>query len=1018
MGQFNNSFSEEIYNQSYRYLNETIEDTQSRVATDIASVEDNKEYWADKFKYLLKDFKFIPGGRILSNAGTGIAGTGLLNCHVSGFKGTSRDSMESIMDELKRQALILKSEGGYGFCADVMRPKGAFIAGIASESPGAAEMLKMWDTQSFVITKGSGKKSDNKKAKGKIRKGAQMVTMSCWHPDIESFITAKQTSGTLAHFNMSVLITDTFMDAVQNHKPWQLVFPDIEANKNLYNASWDGNLDQWIKLDGKVVVYNEYKDANELYDLIMTSTYNRNEPGVLFVDTINKLNPLYYAEHISATNPCVPAGTEILTDNGYVAIDTVIGKEVNVWNGSEFSKVTPKVTGQNQPLVKVVLSFGQELICTPSHKFVLKDGSRVEAQDLHYNDELIKVEYPIVTEVPKNPQMNFATKTLAIKQQKFLTQCGVETAIVHMKREQRYQLRYVSASEYNRVLVVDDLNKKAKEVYCFTEPNRHMGCFEGVVTSNCGEQPLPTFASCCLGSFNLAMYVNEEMTDFDYERLSNDIPLAIRFLDNVNSVTKLPLKEQEEEIQNKRRIGLGIMGYGSALMMMRVRYGSKKAIDITEKLMNTLTNEGYIASSMIANEKGSFKLFDVDKYLAGEYISKLQPRTKDFIKKYGLRNSHITTIAPTGTTGILANNVSGGLEPVFEPEYIRTSTCPVPPDGMTIPTIDWNQKTFVSDTNTWDWIKEGDVLMLSCIFDGKVYKIDSIRGLCVENRIEDFGVKKLKEANLWDSTADWAASSRQLSVDEHIAAMDVFSRHLCSSASKTINMPADYSYEDFKSTYLKMYKTGTIKGGTTYREGTMTAVLSSSTQKKKPTSSINKTIAPKRPDLLSCEIHEITSNGSKYVVLVGLLDETPYEVFAFRKDIINLSNKIKEGKLKKIKRTVDGVKVNQYDLIIEGLVTIENICQFYSDDAEDTITRLISTSLRHGADMSHIYTQLSKSKGTIVSFSKAISRALKRYTNEELTSKEGLVCPSCKSPKYRKDGGCSVCPDCGYSACS
>ena len=122
-------------------------------------------------KNLLYNFKFIPGGRILSNAGTGIEGTGLLNCHVSGFKGTSRDSMEGIMDELKRQALILKSEGGYGFCADTMRPRGAFIAGIASEAPGAVEMLKMWDTQSFVITKGSGKKSDNKKAKGKIRKG-------------------------------------------------------------------------------------------------------------------------------------------------------------------------------------------------------------------------------------------------------------------------------------------------------------------------------------------------------------------------------------------------------------------------------------------------------------------------------------------------------------------------------------------------------------------------------------------------------------------------------------------------------------------------------------------------------------------------------------------------------------------------------------------------------------------------------------------------------------------------------
>lgn len=168
--QFNNSFSEEIYEQSYRYLNETIEDSQFRVALATASCENDYEFWTDRFKELLNEFKFVPGGRILSNAGTGIKGTGLLNCHVSGFKGENRDSMESIMDELKRQALILKSEGGYGFCADVMRPKGAFISGIASESPGSVEMLKMWDTQSFVITKGSGKKSENKKAKGKIRR--------------------------------------------------------------------------------------------------------------------------------------------------------------------------------------------------------------------------------------------------------------------------------------------------------------------------------------------------------------------------------------------------------------------------------------------------------------------------------------------------------------------------------------------------------------------------------------------------------------------------------------------------------------------------------------------------------------------------------------------------------------------------------------------------------------------------------------------------------------------------------
>ena len=131
---------------------------------------------------MLEDFKFVPGGRILSNAGLGLKGTSLINCFVGGFSGEDQDSMEGIMHALRDQALILKSEGGYGFCADVMRPRGGYISGIANESPGAVKMLDMWDTQSTVITAGSGKKS--KKGKVKIRKGAQMVTMSVWHPDI------------------------------------------------------------------------------------------------------------------------------------------------------------------------------------------------------------------------------------------------------------------------------------------------------------------------------------------------------------------------------------------------------------------------------------------------------------------------------------------------------------------------------------------------------------------------------------------------------------------------------------------------------------------------------------------------------------------------------------------------------------------------------------------------------------------------------------------------------------------
>lgn|SRR5574344_686931 len=182
---FTNSFSEEIYEQTYKFGDENIDDTLKRVAKNIASVEKDSNKWCDEFYDMLTDFKFVPGGRILSNAGTMLDGTSYVNCFVSGFEGEDQDSMGSIMDELKRQALILKSEGGYGICISTLRPKGAFIKGIGSDSPGAVKMLEMWDTQSSVITSGSGKQITHKNSKGKIRKGAMMVTMSCFSDTTE-----------------------------------------------------------------------------------------------------------------------------------------------------------------------------------------------------------------------------------------------------------------------------------------------------------------------------------------------------------------------------------------------------------------------------------------------------------------------------------------------------------------------------------------------------------------------------------------------------------------------------------------------------------------------------------------------------------------------------------------------------------------------------------------------------------------------------------------------------------------
>lgn len=827
---FVDDFSKEIYEQTYRYGEEDINGTQLRVAKDLASIEKDTNHWTQEFLWALEDFKFVPGGRITSNAGTGLKGTTYINCFVDGFMGEDQDSMEGILDALRRQALILKSEGGYGFCADVMRPRGAFIGGIGNESPGSVRMLDMWDTQSAVITEGSGNKTKKKKAKVKIRKGAQMVTQSVWHPDIEEYIQAKQTPGRLTKFNMSVLITDEFMDAVKNNQPWNLEFPDYETHSDEYKKEWDGNLKKWKALGYSTVVYKTYENANQLWDMIMTSTYTRNEPGVLFVDTMNKLNNLYYCEHINATNPC-------------------------------------------------------------------------------------------------------------------------------------------------------------------------------------GEQILPIGGVCLLGSINLTQFVDFDKKDWDYNKLGKLIPIAVRMMDNVNDKTYVPLPTQREGLKNKRRIGLGFLGYGSALMMLKVRYGSEEALNLTQKLMDFLANKAYQSSAIIASEKGAFPLYDEEKYLNSNFVKQsLSEETKTMIKRYGLRNSHLLSIQPTGNSSVFANNVSGGLEPLFMPLYVRTSIMPYAPEGLDKPkNIDWENKTYDS-TTTWTWIKEGDENLLKTEFGGYVWKFDKSRGLLRESWVKDYAVRFLEGKGEWDATATWAATTTELTIDEHVKTMAIMAKYIDSAMSKTVNLPFEYPYEDFKRLYTELYNTGVVKGGTTYRAGTMTAVLSDKSSSDNVTNdnTIPKTNAPKRPKTLTCDVHHLTVSGDKWIVLVGLLGEDPYEIFAFKKKNINLSEKFKHGKLTKVRK-------GKYDLELDGF-TLEDLKELFESDEQEALTRMISTSLRHGADINFIYEQLMKSEGTIVSFSKAIARTLKKYLKDENFS--AITCESCGSPDgMTMQEGCYKCKDCSYSKC-
>jgi ribonucleoside-diphosphate reductase alpha chain len=828
---FTDEFSKEVYEQTYRYGEEDIDGTHLRVAKDLASIEKNKEEWTEKFLHVLQDFKFVPGGRITSNAGTGLSGTTYINCFVDGFVGEDKDSMEGILSCLRRQALILKSEGGYGFCADTMRPRGAFIEGIGNSTPGAVRMLDMWDTQSAVITAGSGKKNTEKKSKTKIRKGAQMVTMSIWHPDIEEFITSKQTPGRLTKFNMSLLITDSFMEAVEKNLPWNLEFPDHSIAKSDYEKHWDGNLDAWKEKNLPVKVYKTFSNANELWEVIMESTYNRNEPGVLFVDTMNRMNNLHYCEFISATNPC-------------------------------------------------------------------------------------------------------------------------------------------------------------------------------------GEQVLPVGGVCLLGSLNLTQFVDPENKDWDYEKLEEYIPIIVRLMDNVNDKTNVPLPSQEENLKNKRRIGLGYLGYGSALMMMRLRYGSPKALELTEKLGQFVANKAYQASSLLAKEKGSFPLFDKEKYLAGEFIKTLSQETRDMIKKYGIRNSHLLSIQPTGNSSVFANNVSGGLEPIFLPTYVRTSIQPYAPSDMNVPTsIDWEGKNFTMNGNhtSWNWKKEGDENLIFTKHNDETWKIDKNRGILKETTVKDYAVRYLESIGKWDPAAKWAATTVELSIDEHVKTMEIFSRYIDSAMSKTVNLPHDYPYEDFKKLYFKFYKTGTIKGGTTYRAGTMATVLSEvKDEEVKDENKIIKTDAPKRPVVMSCDVHHVTVAGKRWIVLVGILGGEPYEVFSFKEKKLKIPSVYKDGTLTKIKR-------GQYQLSCDnGDFLLNDIKEFFENDEQEALTRMISTALRHGAKLKFVVEQLNKSEGSIVSFNKSIARTLSRYIREK---EHGLICDNCGEPTIILQEGCKKCTNCSYSAC-
>lgn len=810
----------EVLSEKYAKKDEkSILDVRKRIAKALSKVEKNPETWEPIFLNNLEN-GFVAAGRISSAAGMDLHAT-LINCFVQPvgdcITGVDDDGYPSIYTALAEAAETMRRGGGVGYDFSRIRPFGALVKGTQSRASGPLSYMRVFDRSCETVESAGS------------RRGAQMGVLRCDHPDIFDFIIAKSKKGEFNNFNLSIGVTDAFMKAVENKSNWELVHKVKPGEEYIIknNSYYDETRKLWV---WKII------PVMELWDIVMKSTYNHAEPGILFIDQMNKENNLYYCETIEATNPCA-------------------------------------------------------------------------------------------------------------------------------------------------------------------------------------EQPLPPYGCCDLGSVNLTMFVRNAFTDeafFDYNTYKQAIGYSVRMLDNVLDATEWPLDKQYKEAMNKRRIGLGFLGIGDAIMMLNKRYNAEDGVKFAEEISEVLRNTAYETSISLAIEKGPFPLFDADKYLNSKYALRLPEEIREGIRKHGIRNSHLLSIAPTGTiTLAFADNASNGIEPPFSWVYSRKKR---------------------SDDGT---MKEYEVA-------DHAWRLYRAMGGDVNNLPDNF------------------ITALQMSVASHVDIMKAVQPYIDTSISKTVNIPADYPYEDFKNLYILAWKSG-LKGLATYRPNdTLGSILSEIKPETKTT--VSEPVNTETPEEIFNAFmtldHAKRPNGR----LNGCSDK--YEYFNSEGDVkfyvgasfIEKDIALADGSIINVRRPIElfinsemnignewskllGITLSQIARTsIYKLADYLKTCQKMRGDRGSIRFGYITKAnggkspRYHGSDiavMGYAIQELLQTEGILdkqgnpVQFSKLLcteESAVINYVNEEALNDNnteaivatGAICTECGAPSVIKVDGCKKCTSCGW----